>query len=280
MTGLTDTSRQRGFTLIELILVIILLGIVATASFRFVGIGTQAYVDANDRLRLLNQSRFVMERLTRELRNSVPNSIRIAANCLEFSPMRYAGTYFQAPIQSTGDKLVLVSLDRDIDGNLLTASVGDRVVINATQAGYLYDLEQDRAIQLATGFSEQMPVGEPQGVREMTLTDDVNFARSSPRQRIYVAAPPVSYCVNQGQVYRFSDYGWLTTPQNFTALSGLATPQLMAQQVTNTASQAAFRFNDENVLTRNNVVLIYLTFTNQAGESMYFSREVHIANVP
>ncbi|MGL4478103.1 MAG: PilW family protein, partial [Aeromonas veronii] len=63
-----------GFTLVELVMVILLLGIMATFTSQFIGIGTQIYGDASSREQLMSDARFAMERLNRELRDAVPGS--------------------------------------------------------------------------------------------------------------------------------------------------------------------------------------------------------------
>ena len=60
-------GRGRGFTLVELVMVILLLGVMATFSSQFIGIGTQIYGDASRREQLMSDARFAMERLNREL---------------------------------------------------------------------------------------------------------------------------------------------------------------------------------------------------------------------
>ena len=63
-----------GFTLIELVMVILLLGIMATFASQFIGIGTQIYGDARSREQLMSDARFAMERLNREVRDALPGS--------------------------------------------------------------------------------------------------------------------------------------------------------------------------------------------------------------
>ena len=66
-----------GFTLVELVMVILLLGVMATFSSQFIGIGTQIYGDASRREQLMSDARFAMERLNREVRDAVPGSVRV-----------------------------------------------------------------------------------------------------------------------------------------------------------------------------------------------------------
>ena len=45
--------RNRGFTLVELVIVILLLAIIAIFSFQFVGFGSQMFVNGAERVRVL-----------------------------------------------------------------------------------------------------------------------------------------------------------------------------------------------------------------------------------
>lgn len=92
-----------GFTLVELVMVILLLGIMATFTSQFIGIGSQIYGDASSREQLMSDARFAMERLNRELRDAVPGSERIetaggawvdSGACLRFWPISTSSRYF------------------------------------------------------------------------------------------------------------------------------------------------------------------------------------------
>jgi len=83
----------RGFTLVELVMVILLLGVMATFTSQFIGIGTQIYGDASRREQLMSDARFALERLNRELRDAVPGSA---------SRMRRATLWIRGPVCASG----------------------------------------------------------------------------------------------------------------------------------------------------------------------------------
>ena len=88
---------QQGVTLVELIVVMLLLGILATGLTSYLRIGASMYVDGTVVQQTLQQSRFALERVVRELRGAVPNSLRVLNNadnsisCVEFTPLVQSG---------------------------------------------------------------------------------------------------------------------------------------------------------------------------------------------
>ena len=76
------SSRQCGFTLIELVAVIMLLAISLVGATSFIAWGTLSFVDSAERQRMLEETRFVVERMSRELSSAVQNSVRINSTCL------------------------------------------------------------------------------------------------------------------------------------------------------------------------------------------------------
>ncbi|MDX1593510.1 MAG: prepilin-type N-terminal cleavage/methylation domain-containing protein [Gammaproteobacteria bacterium] len=71
--------RCRGFTLIESVMTILLLGILALATIPFLRMATDAYLDAQSYADLTARGRLALERLAREVRQALPNSIQTVA---------------------------------------------------------------------------------------------------------------------------------------------------------------------------------------------------------
>ncbi|MGL5409769.1 MAG: PilW family protein, partial [Shewanella sp.] len=85
----------RGFTLIEMILTIIIGSILVLGIAGFVELGSRGYADTVARQRIQTQAKFVLEKITRELRHAVPNSFASTQKqqCLSFYPIVYSGFY-------------------------------------------------------------------------------------------------------------------------------------------------------------------------------------------
>lgn len=65
-------AAQRGFSLIEMVLVIVIVGIIASVGAQLMGTGFQLYFTGRDTLSVDAQARLALERMTRELRTVRP----------------------------------------------------------------------------------------------------------------------------------------------------------------------------------------------------------------
>ena len=59
-----------------------------------------AYTDTVNRDQLSSLGRASIERVTRELRSALPNSIRVQNNCVEFFPVQIGSSYFSLPVDA------------------------------------------------------------------------------------------------------------------------------------------------------------------------------------
>lgn len=264
-----DRLPTRGFTLIELVIVIILLGIVATFTFRFVGIGAEMFAQGNERLQTLEQGRFAVERLSRELSTAVPNSVRTVIpgvgglQCIEFVPTRVGGRYRRGP---GGQTLTLISFKQEWQ-----TEDSDRAFIYATQSPQIYSNTAERYVILGAG---QTP--DPDFITELSYTGTI--IGNSPQRRVYIGRQPVSYCLQGSQLWRYSRYGWEGVQP--TPGSGLANGVLMAERLNNVDSGSLpFAVNAAN-LQRTSTVTLYLEFVSNSTEPMFFNYEVKVPNAP
>ncbi len=263
-------STQRGFTLIELIIVIVLLGVLALGVSSYIGLGASMYSDATEREQVLNESRFVAERLQRELRNAAPNSIRTAdaalLRCIEFAPIAASGVYLMAPVTpDTGNELQLA---------LMTWQAGYLGLPFTIYPRASDDIYGTSGSTILLAGAEQDDADGNSATRTVQLTSSHSFPLDSPEQRFYIlAASPVSYCFNgvEGSIRRYSGYNYSATQPLPPAAAGA----LMAGNV----QQVRFAVNNA-VLSRNSVVNLLLQFGQSPASDMFFNYEVHIPNVP
>lgn len=285
----TGNKKGSGFTLVELILVIVVLGILATATTSYLGLGARMYAEASDRDQLLSQSRFALERLTRELRNALPNSVRLhnANNgwqCIEFVPVVVAARYTTIPtVAQPSNSISLFSMASEWsrlsaeEASYIAEGKTFRVYIYATDKTQIYpaaDSSSGRFHTLTTANLYTIVGANAPYTVTLNLSNNVSFSNSSPSNRLYLADEPVSYCINAArELVRYENYGFnISEP-----LVGNGDSSLMANNLN--TSQSTFII-EAPVLSRNSVVHVVLAFESGFSDNLFFNQEVHIPNVP
>jgi MSHA biogenesis protein MshO len=281
MTNITKATAK-GFTLVELVTVIIVLGVVSVGISGFIRTGVQTYSDVIERDQLLGDSRFVVERIHRELRLAIPNSARVTANnagniqCLEFVPSAWVSFYTSLsvlPALSTTASIVEFA-NNAADFRLET---NDFAIVYPTSTPDVYDLNNNKRKLITActvnGNDDCNEDIDPNGVAKLTVS--AAFKDHSPASRLYIARTAVSYCAHSsGEIYRI-EVNINTTQTVYSAGT------LMAENLKNDFTQsdeAPFRIYDAT-LTRNGLVNILLAFERNE-EIINYSSEVHIPNVP
>src|SRR5450830_1516821 len=95
-----------GFTLIEVIMVIAIIGIIAGMVAVFITKPVQGYIDTVRRAELTDTADVALRRLTRDVRLALPNSLRVTTtggmNYIEFIMTSAGGRYRDPSDGSTG----------------------------------------------------------------------------------------------------------------------------------------------------------------------------------
>jgi MSHA biogenesis protein MshO len=259
---------DRGFTLVEMIISIVITGIVVSMVAMFGRGQVDAYIDAGNRAELSDAADTTLRRVARELQGALPNSVRLSGNFLEFVPIRDAGRY-RAEFNSTGGGDILdfaSSTDSTFDvlGPPVTILAGDQLVVfNLGQPGSdVYEGTSRRAVTPGVGLNNI--TFAPAGTQ---------FPLASPQNRFQIARTPVTYECAGNTLLRHSGYGFLAAqPVAFGALGGVAA--VMADNVT----FCAFNYVPA-ILQRNGLVVLRLTQTRN-GESVELLHQVDVQNTP
>ena len=262
-------NKNLGFTLMELIIVIMILGVMSVGIAGFINLSTQTYLNVTERDELLANARFSVERLNREIRNAVPSSIRETRNgamhCLEFVPILTSTVYTEIPVAPELAVSVL-----NVIPFQLPADANPIVIVYPLNSGEVY---QDYSDNTGKAFAiHSYPLAG--NTSELSLTQAVTFTEDSPTQRAYIFNTPVSYCLSAHALVRYTGY-------NFSALQQFppfaqGNNSLMAKQID--FSLSSFTIVEPS-LQRNAVVQINLTFSRD-GENVTFDNAVHINNIP
>ncbi|AEG09875.1 methylation site containing protein [Shewanella baltica OS183] len=287
LTAKRMQASTRGFTLVEMVTVILILGILVVGVSSFIIFGTRIFVESSSVDQVLSQSRFAVERMTRELRSALPNSLRVNTDsltyqCIEFVPIEASTTYLTMPIipaaaASTG----IVILDNTVSAIRVNQFAWIYPLIDAD----VYSSARQKRAQVKTIATAPSPL-EHQVT--LTFTAPTRFAEASPRQRIYFGLSPVSYCFEKGasgndlQIVRYAGYNFNAVQPNPAAMpTTMGTGVLMAQSVANVLNNGADLplILTPSSLVNNAMVHLQPRF-NVNGETFQYRHQVQVINVP
>lgn len=252
-------SPQRGFTLIEIIVVIVVLSILAVLGGKFVVESTTAYQTIQARSRLMNTGRQAIERMSRQLRSSLPYSVRITNGgmCLEFFPIAAGGNYVNEVPDAVNGMATTASIN--VSPHMLDFGTAQYVSIGAMAVNELYGNSPASRANLSSRTTTSL-----------TLSTPMRWARNSINQRFYLLDAPQAFCVVANQLRFYS--GQDATGTGVSTASGFS---LLAENVAAT-TPFSLSAGSEN---RNTIVQFAVSFTSGA-ESIALNHSVMIRNVP
>lgn len=275
-------NKQQGFTLIELIVVIILLGVTSLGIARILSLATQSYVNSADRDQLINSARFAIERLNREIPEALPNSIRnfsvIENNntieCIEFVPIIGSSIYLDLSNTLTNQFDIVAFNNTDRTSGICSESCGNVAIYTLSNSDVYIDPQAQRGQLFAINTIATTTITD---VWQVTLNNTVSVDVLSPTERVYFVDQPVRYCVDNKQLFRIADYN---IAENLT-LSMLpannSTQVLMADNIID----VNFLIQEAS-LTSNASVFVDLTFQSNidSSEVIPFNHEISLLNTP
>ena len=299
-SGAIGARQARGFTLVELVAVMVIGAILSSVVWRNISMPLRGFADVNRRAELVATANLAAQRIARELRLALPNSVRVNADgsALEFLQTAAIGRYRAAadPAVATSDPLdlTLTSDSFDVVGSWpLPATVrtdtggaaacmqgaGDCVVI------YNTGNPQDCTAQPAgtrtnawcgDNLAQLSSADAASGVIVVDRSDQATtWPTGSPGQRFYVVDTPISYLCRGGELLRYAEYPIDAVQPEPPSVDGVP----LATRV----RECRFSYEPGSA-TRAGLVVLRLTIadTNLDGddEPLTVLEQVHIPNSP
>ncbi|MEO8119412.1 MAG: prepilin-type N-terminal cleavage/methylation domain-containing protein [Rhodoferax sp.] len=272
---------QCGFSLIELIIVIVIMGVLSAIVGVFIVQPVQGYLGTVARVELVNATDNALRRIGRDLRIALPNSVRVAAGglTLELIPTTAGGRYFQDDATATAQRLDFGVADAD-GFNVMSPAVsmvaGQNLVFYNLGEGII---ESDVYAAANTVTSNRRPYIGATNAAVTTIATGTwaalpVAARSAPF-RFQVVDLPVSYhCDLAAQTLtRFVNYGF-NAAQVSPPVGGASA--IVATGVT----ACRFSYDATAIAARAGLVSMALTLLSSGAEAVSLSHSVHVDNLP
>lgn len=289
---------ETGFTLFELVLVVAISSIIAGMLNSFIRRPMEAYRDMERRATLVDVAETALRRMARDVRASLPNSLRVSGDkrSLEILHLADGARYREDPgtnpttSEDHTDPNDWLSFSGDTQFNILgrlshldpnygqALTAGTRLAIYNTSTNVYTDAATSANPGVITPAATTITVTDDVDEDKLTLSSSFEFLLRSPRQKVYVIDSPVSYiCDLTGEtITRYGSY-------NINAIQptdpGVAPLSAAASAlVTNRVAACEFLY-DPGTPSRAGLLTIALTLS-EAGEQIRLFQQVHVNNTP
>ena len=250
---------RKGFTLIELIITIVLIGIVAGLGVNIIVPIVTGYTDTRNKNFLYNEAKFSFERIDRELRNAIPNTIRVSSDNTSIQFALFLDAAYYDNVSNNGDNTDNISYDGT--DNL---TIGSKISIYNTASNYFFtNTSSEQRIYTINALTTS-------GSNKIAKLDK-EIISNSPYKRLFIINTPVTLCKQGNNILRCFGY---QIEDDYHCNDGTGTCNVLTSYVNNVSFQYI-----AGTTERTAMVKISLTLTKD-DLTLTYNHEVHIRNVP
>ncbi len=292
--------RKGGFSLVELVAVIAVTAVLAGASAVFIARSMEAHRDQRRRARLVDVAEQAIRRIARDVRRSLPNSVRVAAGGAALEMLRVdegiayreeAGTNPGPVPHTTQSDRLEFGVAGDGQWHLLgrlralpfaygtPLPAGSRVAVYPTATAALYaDAATGANPGVITPAATTITIADDVDEDQVQLSAPFRFALRSPSQRSYLVSGPISYLCDLGAetLSRYAGYAVAAAQPTDPSLAPLSAAASSA--VTRQVGACRFRYQP-GVIERAALLTVEIA-VSEAGEEVRLLQQVHVENVP
>jgi MSHA biogenesis protein MshO len=278
---------QQGFTLVELITVVILVSVLSVLGGMLITTPIRSFIDLSRRAALTDIADNALQRMSREIRNALPNSVRVGNSgtlwALEFLNTTTGGRYrARQEADNSGDPLSGAGIDSfdvlgGVNGAINPGPAGQASCLNGSSdclviyntgvgAGYFNAYNGDNIAAITAVGASTLGYNNGAG---WSFPFPIPPAAS---QRFYVVDGPISYVcdLSTGQLRRYAGYG---------IVSGQPVPPPGAGDLlANNIQNCVFNYTGAPG-ARYGLVSLSIEVSD-AGESVALQYQSHVVNVP
>lgn len=281
-----------GFTLVELVTVVVLVGFLAAIGGMLIVTPITSFTDQSRRAELTDEADNALQRISRELRNALPNSVRISGvTALEFLNTTAGGRY-RARLETggTGEQLgdtdgVGIDIFDVLGGITGTITPGGAGLANcrsgASDCLVLYNTGADYSAYAGNNMAAITAVNTGVDPPQITYDNTAGFPFPIPpssQQRFFVVDRPISYICSANQLWRYENYGIAVAQPvaaNGDPINGV-NPQLLANNVVScNFSYVSGAGSRHGLVTLQ--IIVRDTATNESVPLLY---QTHVSNIP
>ncbi len=290
--------RTRGFTLVEMVTVLALTAVLGMVVWRNLSLPVRAFNDGARRAEATATAQLAMERMSREIRLALPNSVRVSADgsAIEFLRTSGSGRYRAEanPADATTDPLNLSATSDTFQvlggwslGSIRTGTGLAQCLAGTADCLAIYNTGSPATCSSQTAGTRTnawcgdnlagiLSANSSTGVLSVSRSSGgTSWPTGSPQQRFYVVDSAISFACSGTSLRRYSGYAIATTQPVPPSVTG----NLLADHV----GSCSFGY-EAGSASRVGLVSIKLTLSystlDGATEQVSLLGQVHVPNSP